>query len=67
MLTPVQANKPFPEKLGRLLHTGVWALIVWEIISYAGMVQFFPEDVGLVEEEDDGCVREPLRVADLVK
>lgn len=67
VLTPVQTNKPFPEKLCRFLHTGVRALIVWEIIFYAGIVQFFPEDIGLVEKEDDGCVGEPLGVADLVK
>lgn len=67
MLTPVQPNKPFPEKLCRLLHTRVWSLIIREIISYARVVEFFPEDVGLVEEEDDGCVGEPLGVADLVE
>jgi len=67
MLTPVQPNKPFPEKLCRLLHTCIRSLIIREVIFYARVVEFFPENVGLVEEEDDGCVREPLRVADLVE
>lgn len=67
VLTPIQPNEPFPEELCSFLHTRIWTFIIREIVFYASVLEFFPEDVGLVEEEDDGCVREPLRVADLVE
>jgi len=60
VLTPVKPNKPFPEELCRLFHICIAAFIVWKVILYAGVVQLFPEDIRLVEKEDNGCVREPL-------
>ena len=42
-------------------------LVLWEADGEGGFPYFFLEEILLVEEEDDGCVCEPLVVADGVE
>ena len=65
-LVLVQRHKPVEDVVASGRVVGA-ALVVWEVVLHRADGQLLLEAVNLVEEEDDGCLDEPPRVADGVE